>query len=66
MFRPFSRIREELRKNFEKICEMSGDEYVNNMLQGLSHWVDGVERGYLDWGITHFREPDERHAGADI
>lgn len=41
-----------------KIYEMSGDEYVNNMLQVLSCWVDG--------GIIHFRTPDERHAGVGI
>ena len=50
-----------------KIYEMSGDEYVNNMLQELSCWVDGVERGRLYWGgIIHFRKPDERHAGVGI
>jgi sarcosine/dimethylglycine N-methyltransferase len=61
-----SRIREELRKNYVKICEMFGDEYVNNMLQGLSHWVDGAQKGFPNWGIMHFRKPDARHAGVDI
>jgi sarcosine/dimethylglycine N-methyltransferase len=61
-----SRICEELRKNYVKICEMFGDEYVNNMLQGLSHWVDGAQKGFPNWGIMHFRKPDARHAGMDI
>ena len=38
-------------KNYAKTCEMSGDEYVNNMLQSASHWVDSAEKEFLSWGI---------------
>lgn len=59
LFRHFSRINDELTRKYDEICEMSGDEYVDNMLEGLKHWVDGAEKGFLDWGILHFRKSDE-------
>ncbi|SVD40115.1 uncharacterized protein METZ01_LOCUS392969, partial [marine metagenome] len=31
--------------------------YLKNMKEGLSHWVDGGECGYLVWGIFVFRKP---------
>lgn len=34
----------------------ASDEYVERMLTGLGHWVDGADRGYLNWGILHFRK----------
>jgi len=45
---------------------MSGDEYVNNMLQRLSHWVDGAEKEFLEWGIMPLRKLDKGHASVDI
>jgi len=30
-------------------------EYLERMKKGLQHWVDGGQRGYLAWGIFHFR-----------
>jgi sarcosine/dimethylglycine N-methyltransferase len=30
-------------------------EYVDNMLKGLGHWVEAGQKGYLRWGILHFR-----------
>ena len=32
-------------------------DYLERMKKGLSHWVDGGERGYLVWGIFVFRKP---------
>jgi hypothetical protein len=34
---------------------LSGQTYVDNMIKGLQHWVDGADRGYLAWGILDFR-----------
>lgn len=30
--------------------------YLDRMLQGLSHWVQAGEAGYLAWGILHFQK----------
>ena len=45
---------------------MSGDEYVNNMLKDSSHWVDGAEKGFLEWGIMTLWIPDRGIASVDI
>ena len=52
----YARVEEELRERYDEICELSGTEYVENMLRGLGHWVDGADRGHLAWGIMHFQK----------
>jgi len=49
------RVGQELNDNYDDIVLMSKKSYVDNMIQGLQHWVDGADRGYLAWGIMDFR-----------
>lgn len=49
------RIRKELLNNYDEAVRRSGQEYVDNMIKGLQHWVDGADNGYLAWGILDFR-----------
>jgi sarcosine/dimethylglycine N-methyltransferase len=51
----YARVGEELRHHYDEIVALSGRDYVENMLRGLRHWIDGADRGYLAWGIMHFR-----------
>lgn len=53
----YFRVRQTLQENYDQAVGLSGKEYVNNMLNGLQHWVDGADRGYLAWGIMDFRLP---------
>jgi sarcosine/dimethylglycine N-methyltransferase len=32
--------------------------YLENMKKGLDYWIDGGKKGYLTWGIFHFRKTD--------
>tara|TARA_B100000676_G_scaffold312158_1_gene385040 strand:+ start:7204 stop:8058 length:855 start_codon:yes stop_codon:yes gene_type:complete len=52
----YARVGEELRENYEEICELSGSDYVENMMRGLDHWVEGADKGFLAWGIMHFQK----------
>lgn len=52
----YDRVRTELTGRREEMTQRCGDDYVTRMLQGLSHWVDAADRGYLTWGILHFRK----------
>lgn len=52
----YSRVGEELRKRYDEVVELSGRDYVDAMLTGLARWVDGASKGYLTWGILHFRK----------
>jgi cyclopropane fatty-acyl-phospholipid synthase-like methyltransferase len=49
------RIGDELKRRYDDAVAMSGRAYVDNMIKGLQHWVDGADRGYLAWGILDFR-----------
>tara|TARA_A100001388_G_scaffold158884_1_gene118486 strand:+ start:1596 stop:2435 length:840 start_codon:yes stop_codon:yes gene_type:complete len=52
----YSRIGEEVRDRYDFAVSLSGKEYVENMLRGLEHWVNGADESYLAWGILHFRK----------
>jgi sarcosine/dimethylglycine N-methyltransferase len=51
----YSRVREELMRRHKELSGVVSHAYVDNMLTGLGHWIEAGERGYLRWGILHFR-----------
>jgi|TARA_R110002124_G_scaffold21670_2_gene83094 sarcosine/dimethylglycine N-methyltransferase len=52
----YFRVGEDLKRRYDEIVRLSGKTYVDNMLRGLDHWVDGADKGYLAWGILHFKK----------
>ena len=50
----YFRVSETLRGRYDEMVAKCSEEYVDNMLRGLGHWVDGADKGYLTWGIFHF------------
>jgi cyclopropane fatty-acyl-phospholipid synthase-like methyltransferase len=52
----YTRVGEELQSRYDEIVDLSGAEYVDNMLRGLQHWVNGADKGHLAWGIVHFQK----------
>jgi sarcosine/dimethylglycine N-methyltransferase len=57
LVRHYARVRDELEYNRAPLAGKVSDMYVERMLAGLSHWVVAGEKGYLRWGILHFRKP---------
>lgn len=53
--RHYGNVAEELKKRAEQVKDIS-QQYIDNMLTGLSHWVNAGEKGLLNWGILHFRK----------
>ena len=51
----YARVRKELTDHYDEAVARSGKTYVDNMIRGLQHWVDGADNGYLAWGIMDFR-----------
>ena len=49
------RVGRELKDRYDEAVALSGQDYVDNMINGLQHWVDGADRGYLAWGIMDVR-----------
>lgn len=55
--RHYIRVGEELRTRYPDIVKASSQPFVDRMLTGLENWVAAADRGYLAWGILHFRRP---------
>jgi sarcosine/dimethylglycine N-methyltransferase len=53
----YSRVRDELTRQRNRLAGRVSDQYMSNMIQGLGHWINAGENGYLAWGILHFRKP---------
>jgi SAM-dependent methyltransferase len=53
----YMRVREELERVRDELAGKVSDAYIERMLAGLGHWVEAGERGYLSWGVLHFRKP---------
>lgn len=53
--RHYWRVGEELKANYERLSKGASADYLDNMIKGLGHWVDGADKGYLAWGVMHYR-----------
>jgi sarcosine/dimethylglycine N-methyltransferase len=51
----YTRVREELVGRRAELLESVSPEFLERMVRGLGHWIDAGRRGYLAWGILHFR-----------
>ncbi|NIR32053.1 MAG: methyltransferase domain-containing protein [Gammaproteobacteria bacterium] len=55
--RHYGRVRQELIDREDEIRKAGvSEDYIERMKKGLQHWVDGGNKGYLAWGILHFRK----------
>ena len=54
--RHYAAVRADLERRYQNLVKQVSREYMDRMLVGLQHWVDGGESGYLTWGILHFRK----------
>lgn len=54
----YTRVREELSGRRESLASTVSEAYIDRMIQGLGHWIEASNRGYLAWGIMHFRKPE--------
>lgn len=55
--RHYARVREELAARYTSLTGRIGADYLDRMLVGLDNWVAAADKGYLAWGILHFRKP---------
>ena len=52
----YDRIREELTARRASLGGHVSADYIDRMIAGLGHWVEGADRGDLAWGIFHFQK----------
>ncbi len=55
--RHYGRVKQELETRYDELRKTISQEYLDNMIKGLGHWVDNGKAGNLRWGIFHFRLP---------
>jgi len=51
----YNRIFLEVETHSELLKNCS-QEYIGRMKVGLNHWIEVAKKGYLSWGILHFRK----------
>lgn len=54
--RHYTAVLNKTKTNEDKLKGRVSEEYVQNMKNGLQHWINGAEKGYLSWGIFHFKK----------
>ncbi|MCF8037213.1 MAG: methyltransferase domain-containing protein [Desulfobacteraceae bacterium] len=52
----YARVLQELESREGELEGVVSRDYIENMKKGLRNWVDGGQKGYLAWGIFHFRK----------
>ncbi len=52
----YARVKVELQTRYDEMVKVASKDYVDRMLVGLQNWVDAADKGYLNWGILHFRK----------
>ena len=53
----YARVRKDLDARRGELGDLISSDYVDRMIAGLGHWVDGSRNGWLDWGVLQFRKP---------
>jgi len=57
LVRHYTRVRDELEHRRDELAEIVSADYIERMTEGLGHWIEAGEKGYLAWGIMHFHKP---------
>lgn len=53
----YNRVREVLKSERDRLKGKISEDYMDRMIAGLKHWVDGADTNRLSWAIMHFRKP---------
>ena len=54
----YSRVLDELERNYESMSKISSKDYIDRMIVGLQNWIDAANTGYLAWGIIRLSKPE--------
>jgi sarcosine/dimethylglycine N-methyltransferase len=52
----YGRVLREIETHYDDILTLCSRDYVDRMKVGLKHWVEAGQKGYLKWGVLHFRK----------
>lgn len=51
----YSAVLSRIEANYDEFRQTWG-EYIDRQKIGLNHWIEAGKKGYLNWGILHFRK----------
>lgn len=49
-------VKKEIEANRVLLTIKISPEFLDRMILGLDHWIEGGEQGHLEWGILHFQK----------
>ena len=52
----YATIKKDLQQRYPELVKSISADYMDKMLLGLDNWVTAADKGYLAWGILHFRK----------
>ncbi len=52
----YARVLDEMEAREAELRKVVSQNYIDNMKKGLRYWIDGGKKGYLAWGIFHFKK----------
>jgi sarcosine/dimethylglycine N-methyltransferase len=55
----YNQVRNVLTEERETLSRRISPEYIDRMIAGLKHWVDGADAGRLTWAIMQFKKPGQ-------
>ncbi len=53
----YSHVLKELENRHNEMLKVCTQDYLERMKIGLNHWIESGNKGYLAWGILHFKKP---------
>ncbi|MDM8567028.1 methyltransferase domain-containing protein [Candidatus Halobeggiatoa sp. HSG11] len=53
----YSHVLQELENRHVEMLKVCSQDYLTRMKTGLNHWIESGNKGYLAWGILHFKKP---------
>ncbi|MCK5720354.1 MAG: methyltransferase domain-containing protein [Thiomargarita sp.] len=56
LIKHYSHVLTELENCYDELLKTCSQQYIDRMKIGLNHWIDSGNKGYLSWGILHFRK----------
>ena len=57
--RHYATIKNDLQQRYHELVKSISSDYMDKMLLGLENWVNAADKGYLAWGILHFRKQSD-------
>ncbi|AOY83443.1 methyltransferase domain-containing protein [Moorena producens JHB] len=51
----YRRFGKEVRERYEEVVRITSTEFADKTLKSIEPWIEYYEKGYMQWGILHFR-----------